>query len=166
MRKLMLAAGLSALSAFGFVFTYLSVAAADDVKAIAIVKNADGKFVFSDTNAKIKEGQTIKWVAVDSDVPHQLVPDSEADALTDTGAFDSTNPPNQKFATAGTINYHCAVHPKSMRGTITVATAAPPAGAAGAVEPKSEPKVQAEEPAEEAPAPKKRKAKPSYGYGY
>jgi plastocyanin len=84
MRKLVLAAGLSALSAFGFVYSYLSVAAADDVKAVAIVKNADGKFVFSDTNAKIKEGQTIKWVAVDSDVPHQLVPDSEGDALTDT----------------------------------------------------------------------------------
>jgi|SoiMethySBSTD1v2_1073268.scaffolds.fasta_scaffold1058349_1 plastocyanin len=166
MRKLMLVSGLSALSAFGFVFSYLSIAVADDVKAIAIVKNADGKFVFSDTNAKIKEGQTIKWVAVDSDVPHQLVADSEGDALADTGAFDSTNPPSQKFGTAGTIHYHCAVHPKSMRGTITVATAAPPAGAAGAVEPKSEPKVQAEEPAEEAPAPKKRKAKPSYGYGY
>ena len=167
MRKLMLAAGLSALSAFGFVFSYLSIAAADDVKAIAIVKNADGKFVFSDTNAKIKEGQTIKWVAVDSDVPHQLVPDSEGDPLTDTGAFDSTNPPSQKFGAAGTIHYHCAVHPKSMRGTITVAAAAAPAGeAAGAAEPKTEPKVQAEEPAEEAPAPKKRKAKPSYGYGY
>lgn len=164
MRKLVLAAGLSALSAFGFVYSYLSVAAADDVKAIAIVKNADGKFVFSDTNAKIKEGQTIKWVAVDSDVPHQLVPDSEGDPLTDTGAFDSTNPPSQKFGAAGTIHYHCAVHPKSMRGTITVAAAEAPTGAAA--EPKTEPKVQAEEPAEEAPAPRKRKAKPSYGYGY
>jgi plastocyanin len=164
MRKLVLAAGLSALSTFGFVYSYLSVAAADDVKAIA--KNADGKFVFSDTNAKIKEGQTIKWVAVDSDVPHQLVPDSEGDALTDTGAFESTNPPSQKFGGAGTIHYHCAVHPKSMRGTITVAAAEAPAGAAGAAEPKTEPEVQAEEPAEVAPAPRKRKAKPSYGYGY
>ena len=97
MRKLVLAAGFSALSAFGFVFSYLSIAAADDVKAIAIVKNADGKFVFSDTNAKIGEDQTIKWVAVDFDVTHQLVPDSEGDALTDTGAFDSTRSPNQKF---------------------------------------------------------------------
>ena len=30
---------------------------------------------------------------------HQLVPDSEDDALTDTGAFDSTDPASQKFAT-------------------------------------------------------------------
>jgi plastocyanin len=169
MRKLVLAAGLSALSAFGFVFSYLSIAAADDVKAIAIVKNADGKFVFSDTNAKIKEGQTIKWVAVDSDVTHQLVADSESDALTDTGAFDSTRSPNKKFdAGGGTIKYHCAIHPKSMRGTITVAAAQAPAEEAAKPEPKAEPKAQAEEPAEEAPAPKKQKAKakPSYGYSY
>ena len=90
------------------------------MKTIEIVKNADGKFVFSETNVKIKAGQTIKWVAVDADVPHQLVPASEGDALTDTGEFDATNPPTQRFDTPGTINYICAIHP-SMRGTITVA---------------------------------------------
>lgn len=152
---------LAGLAASGLVLSRLPTAAADDVKAIAIVKNADGKFVFTDTNAKIREGQSVKWVAVDSGVTHQLVPDSEGDALTDTGAFDSTSSPNQKFATPGTIHYHCAIHPKSMRGTINVAATDAPAEEA-----KSEPKAQAEEPVEEAPAPKKRKAKPSYGYGY
>ncbi|MCZ7596277.1 MAG: plastocyanin/azurin family copper-binding protein [Hyphomicrobium sp.] len=152
---------LAGLAASGLVLSRLPTAAADDVKAVAIVKNADGKFVFTDTNAKIKEGQSVKWVAVDSGVTHQLVPDSEGDALTDTGAFDSTSSPNQKFATPGTIHYHCAIHPKSMRGTINVAATDAPAEEA-----KSEPKAQAEEPVEKAPAPKKRKAKPSYGYGY
>jgi plastocyanin len=166
MRQLMLAGGFSTLLSFGLVHSYLSAAAADDVKAIGIVKNADGKFVFSDANAKIKEGQTVKWVAVDSDVPHQLVPDAETDAMADTGTFDSSNPPSQKFGAAGTIHYHCAIHPKSMRGTINVAAANAPAEAAEAPEPKTEPKAQAEEPADEAPAPRKRKARPSYGYGY
>ena len=98
--------------------------AADAAKTIEIVKNADGKFVFSDPNAKIAAGQSIKWVAKDADVPHQLVPDTDADALKDTGEFDSTKAPSQKFGAAGTIKYHCAIHPKSMKGTITVTAAA------------------------------------------
>jgi plastocyanin len=169
MRKFVLAGGLSALASFGLVHSFLTEAVADDVKAIGIVKNADGKFVFTDPNAKIKEGQTVKWVAIDSGIPHQLVADSESDALTDTGAFDSTNPPSQKFDKAGVIHYHCTVHPKSMRGTITVAAAEAPAEeAVKAAPPEAEPKSQAEEPKteQEARPPRKRKSKPSYGYGY
>jgi plastocyanin len=165
MHKFIFSAGLSAVASFGFVYSSLSIATADDVKAIAIVKNADGKFVFTDSDAKIKQGQSVKWVAVDSGVTHQLVPDSEGDALTATDVFDSGSSPNQTFDKAGTIKYHCSVHPKSMRGTITVAAAQAPAEESAA-EPKAEPKAQAEEPAEEAPAPRKRKAKPSGGYGY
>jgi plastocyanin len=165
MQRLLQLTALAALSATGLALSHLP-AAADDVKAIAIVKNADGKFVFTDTDAKIKEGQSIKWVAVDSGVSHQLVPDSDGDALTDTGVFDSTSAPNQKFAASGTIKYHCAIHPKSMRGTITVAAAAAPAEEAKPA-PKAEPKAAVEEPAEEAPPPKKvKKAKPSYDSGY
>jgi plastocyanin len=97
--------------------------AADTAKTIDIVKNADGKFVFSDTDAKIAAGQSVKWVAKDADVPHQLVPDTDKDALKDTGEFDSTKVPAQKFGAAGTIKYHCAIHP-SMKGTITVTAVA------------------------------------------
>jgi plastocyanin len=119
-----------ALSMIGLALAQ-SAAAADAVKSIDIVKNADGKFVFSDTNAKIAAGQSVKWVAKDADVPHQLVPDTDKDALKDTGEFDSTKAPTQKFGAAGTIKYHCAIHP-SMKGTITVTAAAseePPAKA-------------------------------------
>ena len=100
--KLLLLTSLAGLSATGLALSRLPAAAADDVKSIAIIKNEAGKFVFTDTNAKIEEGQTVKWVAVDEGVTHQLVPDSEDDALTDTGAFDSTAPATQKLATAGT----------------------------------------------------------------
>ena len=126
-RYLLLPTGLTALAlaaAILFFFNPQPAPAANDVKTIEIVKNADGKFVFSDANAKVEAGQTIKWVAKDADVPHQLVPDTEDDALADTGAFDSTSAPSQTFKSAGTIKYHCAIHPKSMKGTIAVSAAA------------------------------------------
>lgn len=165
MRKMLSLTVLAGLSATGLALSHLPAAAADDVKSIAIIKNADGKFVFSDTDAKIKEGQSVKWVAVDSGVTHQLAADSESDALTDTGEFDSTNSPNQKFEAAGTIKYHCLIHPKSMKGTITVSAAAAPAEEAAKPKAKAEePAAAAEEPAE---APKaKPKARPSYDSGY
>lgn len=174
MRKLLLVAGLALASGLAL---SEAAAAADEVKAIGIVKNADGKFVFTDPNAKIKQGQTVKWVAVDSDAPHQLVPDSDSDALADTGTFDSTSSPSQKLSTAGTIHYHCAVHPKSMRGTINVAaTDAPAPGAEAPATTEQKPEKAAEAPAEQPEkkqpaesAAKVRKPKPdygSYGYGY
>lgn len=147
-RSLLLSLSLGGLFAAGLLLQ--QVAAADKVKTIDIVKNDAGKFVFSDTDAKIDAGQSIKWVAKDGDVAHQLVPDSDDDAFKDTGEFDGSNPPTQKFPKAATIKYHCAIHPKSMKGTITVAGA------------KEEPAEAKEE--EEAPAPKKPAKTPSYGY--
>ena len=127
-KRLLLSLSLTGLTAIGILLCQ-SASAADDVKTIEIVKNADGKFVFSDPNAKITAGQSIKWVAKDADVPHQLVPDTEDDALTDTSTFDSTSTPTQKFTSLGTIKYHCVIHPKSMKGTITVGEAEAPAKA-------------------------------------
>jgi plastocyanin len=140
----------------GFSTTWLLVSqlpapAAEEAKTIEIVKNADGKFVFSDTNAKINTGQTINWVAKDADVPHQLVPDTPEDAMKETLTFDSTSGPSQKFDTAGTIHYHCAIHPKSMKGTITVAAAA---------------EAPAKEEAPKEKAPPKAKPNPSNDSGY
>jgi len=143
-RYSLLAISLTGLATTAFLFWHLSPAsAADDVKSIEIVKNADGKFVFSDPNAKITAGQSVKWVAKDADVPHQLVPDTEDDALTDTSTFDSSTTPTQKFKAAGTIHYHCVIHLKSMKGTIRVTAAA-------------------EAPAEPEKPPAKAPPKPSY----
>ena len=58
-RYSLLAISLTGLATTAFLFWHLSPAsAADDVKTIEIVKNADGKFVFSDPNAKITAGQS------------------------------------------------------------------------------------------------------------
>jgi plastocyanin len=140
--------------------------AADAVKTIEIVKNADGKFVFSVPKAKIEPGETIKWAAKDADVPHQLVPDTDEDAFKDTGQFDSSNPPKQKFSTSGLIKYHCAIHPNSMKGSIRVTAAEPPPeppaadteDAPGENAPAKEEAAPKEAPAKKAPA---KKAPPS-----
>ena len=143
-RKFFLLGLFVGLSLTSLALSQLPAPAADDNTTIEIVKNAAGKFVFSEPNIDINPGQSITWMAVDAEVPHQLVPAGEGEAFTDTGTFDATNPPTQSFDTPGTINYICSIHP-SMKGTITVAdTEAAPA----------------EEPAEP------RKPKPSYDSGY
>src|SRR5262245_6642435 len=151
-RYLFASSALVGFSAAWLLVSQLPAPAADEAKTIEIVKNADGKFVFSDTNAKINPGTTIKWVAKDADVPHQLVPDTPEDAMKETLTFDSTSGVSQKFGTAGTVHYHCAIHPKSMKGTITVAAAA-------------EAPAKEEAPVKEK-APPKAKPKPSYDSGY
>ncbi len=124
--------------------------AADAVKTIEIVKNADGKFVFAVPKAKIEPGETIKWAAKDADVPHQLVPDTDQDGFKDTGPFDASKAPKQQFSTPGLIKYHCAIHPKSMKGSIRVTAAEP------AVPPEAdtEDAPDASAPAKEEAAPK------------
>ena len=151
-RFLFASSALVGFSATWLLVSQLPAPAAEEAKTIEIVKNTDGKFVFSDTNAKINPGTTIKWVAKDADVPHQLVPDTPEDAMKETLTFDSTGGVSQKFDTAGTIHYHCAIHPKSMKGTITVAAAA------------AAPPAKEEAPKEKAPP--QAKPKPSYDSGY
>ena len=98
-RKLFLLGLSVGLSVTSLVLSQQSAPAADDKKTIEIVKNAGGKFVFSEPNVEIKPGQSIIWMAVDAEVPHQLVPAGEGDAFTDTGTFDATDPPTQSFDT-------------------------------------------------------------------
>lgn len=160
MRSNLLSSALAGVLATGFMLSSLSAAAAADVKSIAIVKNEKGKFVFTDADAKITEGETVRWVAVDEAGVHQLVPDTEKDALKDTGSFNSSAPVAQTFSKPGTIHYHCAIHPKSMRGTITVAAAK---ASNDAAEAPAEARAKEQAPARVETKPKK--AKPSYGYG-
>lgn len=125
-KQFFLPAVIAGFSATLLVLSQVPVPAADAAKTIEIVLNDSGEFVFSDTDAKISAGQSITWVA-EGEVPHELVPDSAEDAFVDTLAFDGSNPPTQRFTAPGTVNYHCSIHPKSMRGTIEVAAAEAPA---------------------------------------
>jgi plastocyanin len=89
--------------------------AADDVTTINIVSGP--KFAPSDVT--ISAGQTIKWVSTGG-APHRLVGDTEKDAFKTIEKFKSPETPTEKFETPGVINYHCSIHPSTMRGTITV----------------------------------------------
>lgn len=150
MRSMLPLAAHASVLAATLALSPVAAMAADDVTSIGVIKNETGKFVFTNPDVKIKEGQTVRWVAVDEAGVHQLVPDTEDDALTETDTFDHSAPVSQTFEALGTIKYHCSVHPKSMRGTITVSAAKAPA-------------QSVETPAEAQPT---KKAKPSYGYSY
>ena len=96
----------------------MPVLAADSVLTIQILKNAQRDFVFDQPNVTIIAGQSIKWVPTTG--THDMAPDSPNDPLTDTGPFDSSNPATQTFKSPGVIHYHCSIHPRTMKGTITV----------------------------------------------
>ena len=70
-------------------------------------------FAFNPQNITIKAGTTVTWANNDS-VSHTIVGDGINSPVLAQGESYS-----QTFNTAGTINYHCSIHP-SMTGTITV----------------------------------------------
>jgi plastocyanin len=63
----------------------------------------------------IKAGDTVTWTNNDS-TTHHLVGDN---GEFDSGDMTPGSTFSFKFATAGTVAYHCSIHP-SMTGTITV----------------------------------------------
>jgi plastocyanin len=82
---------------------------------------------FSPAALTISAGDTVQWdwpVAPNA-VPHTVTsdfPDTELGSPQQAqGSYSHT------FATAGTFNYHCEVHPNSMAGTITVQAPEPTA---------------------------------------
>lgn len=85
-----------------------------------------GSMSFSPGSMTLSAGQTVAWRNADS-ITHQIVQDSESGggyggggAGFDTGSIPpgATSAPIA-FSLAGTIGYHCGIHP-SMVGTLTV----------------------------------------------
>jgi plastocyanin len=78
---------------------------------------------FSPTNVTIQAGETVEWVWPSGAMSHNVVPD----ALEPTTSGSPSNGPKTysfTFNTAGTYDFHCAVHGGSggvgMSGTVTV----------------------------------------------
>jgi plastocyanin len=73
-------------------------------------------FTFSPAALNLKVGQQVTWTNKQQGVAHTVTADG--------GAFDHPMPSGATFsftfATAGTVAYHCRIHP-SMRGTVVVA---------------------------------------------
>lgn len=70
---------------------------------------------FTPASLTIKAGETVKFVNADR-APHTATADDES---FDTGRLGKNDAGEITFATAGTFDYYCAVHP-SMRATIIV----------------------------------------------
>ena len=72
-------------------------------------------FAFSPTILNIKTGTKVTWTNNDS-VSHTITSDS---GLFDSGNLSSGQSFSFTFSNAGTINYHCAIHPM-MKGSVVV----------------------------------------------
>jgi plastocyanin len=112
--------GLGAMLAIGLVLCPHQAAFAADGKTINVITNDNGDFVFSDPDAKIEAGQSITWAAIDANVPHRFVGDTPADAFKTVEQFKKPATPSQTFEKPGVIHYHCTIHPRTLKGTITV----------------------------------------------
>jgi plastocyanin len=72
-------------------------------------------FTFDPPVVTIKAGTTVTWTNAD-DIPHVV---AEKDGKFRSGALDTDESFSQSFATAGTVEYFCAIHPH-MTGKIIV----------------------------------------------
>jgi plastocyanin len=72
-------------------------------------------FTFDPPVLTVKAGTTVTWVNGD-DIPHVI---AEKDGKFRSGALDTDDSFSQPFATAGTVEYFCAIHPH-MTGKIIV----------------------------------------------
>lgn len=73
---------------------------------------------FSPAEITIKQGESITWVNKDS-VGHTVVGLTFTSSLLDTGQSFT-----QVFASAGTFEYHCSVHPSMVGKVIVTSTGA------------------------------------------
>ena len=73
-------------------------------------------FAFSPATLTIKKGDTVKWTNQDS-TRHTVTSDSGSEL--DSQSLGNGQSYSHTFASAGTFNYHCALHP-NMKAKIIV----------------------------------------------
>jgi plastocyanin len=84
---------------------------------VPTTENAVGitNFAFSPASITVKAGTTVTWTNNDS-VAHTIVGDNGGPS---SGSIAQGGTYSYVFNTAGTLAYHCSIHP-SMTGTVTV----------------------------------------------
>lgn len=76
-------------------------------------------FAFDPACITIAPGATVAWT--NTGMPtHTVTSDTGAPVTFDSGALGTGGGFTQTFASPGTVNYHCTVHPSLMTGTIIV----------------------------------------------
>ena len=75
-----------------------------------------GNFKFTPQNLQIKKGDTVIWKNSDS-VSHTVTSDTGTELSSETLSTGQSY--SHTFTTAGTINYHCTIHP-TMKASVEV----------------------------------------------
>ncbi|MGH6747965.1 MAG: cupredoxin domain-containing protein [Methyloceanibacter sp.] len=99
------------LTALALSATLLAVSPAFASDAQVKISN----FTFDPPVLTVKAGTTVTWTNAD-DIPHVV---AEKDGKFRSAALDTDDSFSQSFATAGTVEYFCAIHPR-MTGKIIV----------------------------------------------
>jgi plastocyanin len=89
----------------------------DEMQTAEVVQIVIDNFTFSPAKLTISAGTKVTWVNHD-DVPHTATNTAKPKSF-DSGTLDTDERFSYVFATPGTYDYFCAVHPK-MTGQIVV----------------------------------------------
>jgi plastocyanin len=87
---------------------------------VHMVEKPAGHYIFQPASVTVKAGTVVVWIN-DSDGMHTITSDPGAPSV-----FNTTSNVTQGntfalvFNTPGTYNYHCAIHPTTMKAVITV----------------------------------------------
>ena len=77
---------------------------------------ATANLTFDPVTITIKKGQSVTWNN-SSGIPHNV---TFLNGASFSQALNNGTQVNRKFTTAGTFNYYCNIHGRSMHGTIVV----------------------------------------------
>jgi len=84
--------------------------------AVQVVADSGNGGAYKPDPVKVKVGDTVTWTWVDDSASHTVTSD---DGKFDSGLLSKGGTFSQKFTAAGTVKYHCAVHPQ-MLGQVDV----------------------------------------------
>ena len=74
---------------------------------------------FTPASITVKVGTTIKWTNKDG-MTHTVTSDSGDSEVFDSGSLGDGGIFSWTYNTAGTFNYHCAIHPTTMKAKVIV----------------------------------------------
>ncbi len=93
--------------------TVITVTPPPAPQAYVNIKN----YIYSPSTLSIKAGTKVTWTNSDS-VPHTVT--SDTNGLLSSPILNPGQSYSYTFTAVGTTNYHCAIHPTMMGGSVTV----------------------------------------------
>jgi plastocyanin len=106
-------------TAFVLTLAFMALAlGAMPARAVDQSVNISG-LAFAPASVSVNVGDTVTWTNNDAGIPHTV---SANNGAFDSGQLSTGQTFSQTFNTAGTVAYHCNVHPQ-MTGTVVVAAA-------------------------------------------